>query len=248
MEWRREQQHKYPVTVPLCPPQIPRGLTWDAAPSSAFITVVCETMSASGSGCTATCDLLAVAVLQHVIFWQYLCCNMSFSGSGCAASSSGSSCAATCHLLAVPVLQHIIFWQFLCCNMSAVWKCRSVQKQSIPEWILSEQFSAVVFAKNVTDKLTVILSVSTCGSRGIRKVFYRLSFVSVLKYFLSPNEWLGKCRFIFLSSLISRLRRCYIRRDKKPVLFLWCMQTAAAGDGCRSCGQPSFSLDRTHDD
>ena len=63
--------------------------------------------------------------------------------------------------------------------------------------------------------LWVCLSVSTCGSREITKVFYQMSFVSVLKYFLSPNEWLGKRRFIFLSSLISRLRRCYIRRDKK---------------------------------
>jgi hypothetical protein len=78
------------------------------------------------------CQLLAVAVLQHISFWQWLCCNMSASGSGCAAAYQLLAVAVLhkcqflrvavlhkCQLLAAAVLQHVSFWQRLCCNMSA---------------------------------------------------------------------------------------------------------------------------------
>jgi len=58
-----------------------------------------------------------VAVLQHVIFWQWLCCNVIFwqwlccnvifwQWLCCNMPSSGSGCASTCHLLAEAVLQN----------------------------------------------------------------------------------------------------------------------------------------------
>jgi hypothetical protein len=107
-------------------------------------------------------------------------------------SASGNGCAATCQLLAVAVLQHVIFWQWLCCNMSELKvslysNSSQFQSESCPSSSL-QLYPQRMSLESVRDKLTVSLSVSTFGSRGIREVFYRMPFVSVLKYFLSPNE------------------------------------------------------------
>ena len=98
-----------------------------------------------------------------------------------------------CQLLAVAVLHK--------CQLLAVavlHKCQLFVSVAVFENLILSSSSLQWYSQrkslmSVRDELTVVclsvgLSVSTCGSRRIRKVFFRMSFVSALKYFLTPNE------------------------------------------------------------